>query len=106
MIASVSMGLTTDSSIHFISSFLRKRTRGATTVDALRTTHHSVGRAIIYATSALVAGFSVLTLSHFIPLIYFGALVSIAMIGGVFGDLVLMPILLRMTYPDKVESAA
>lgn len=106
MIASVSMGLTTDSSIHFISSFLRKRTRGATTVDALRTTHHSVGRAIIYATSALVAGFSVLTLSHFIPLIYFGALVSVAMIGGVFGDLVLMPILLRMTYPDKVESAA
>lgn len=106
MIASVSMGLTTDSSIHFISSFLRERSHGATTVDALRTTHHSVGRAIIYATSALVAGFSVLTLSHFIPLIYFGALVSVAMIGGVFGDLVLMPILLRMTYPDKTESAA
>ncbi|QDT45396.1 MMPL family protein [Gimesia alba] len=106
MIASVSMGLTTDSSIHFISSFLRKRAHGATTVDALRATHHSVGRAIIYATSALVAGFSVLTLSHFIPLIYFGALVSVAMIGGVFGDLVLMPILLQMTYPDKAESAA
>ncbi|QDU53173.1 efflux RND transporter permease subunit [Gimesia panareensis] len=106
MIASVSMGLTTDSSIHFISSFLRERSHGATTVEALRTTHHSVGRAIVYATSALVAGFSVLTLSHFIPLIYFGALVSVAMIGGVFGDLVLMPILLKMSYPDKTESAA
>lgn len=106
MIASVSMGLTTDSSIHFISSFLRARSRGASTDEALRSTQHSVGRAIIYATSALVAGFSVLTLSHFIPLIYFGALVSVAMVGGVFGDLVLMPILLRLTYPDKVESAA
>ncbi|MCA9020976.1 MAG: hypothetical protein KDA74_12590 [Planctomycetaceae bacterium] len=106
MIASVSMGLTTDSSIHFISSFLRERSHGATTVEALRTTHHSVGRAIIYATCALVAGFSVLTLSHFIPLIYFGALVSVAMIGGMFGDLVLMPILLSLFYKDKVESAA
>ena len=106
MIASVSMGLTTDSSIHFISSFLRARSRGASTDEALRSTQHSVGRAIIYATSALVAGFSVLTLSHFIPLIYFGALVSVAMVGGVFGDLVLMPILLRLTYPDKAESAA
>lgn len=106
MIASVSMGLTTDSSIHFISGFLRERSRGASTVDALRRTQYSVGRAIIYATIALVAGFCVLTLSHFIPLIYFGALVSVAMVGGIFGDLVLMPILLRLSYPDKVESAA
>ncbi|WP_417380290.1 efflux RND transporter permease subunit [Gimesia sp.] len=106
MIASVSMGLTTDSSIHFITGFLRERSRGASVVDAIRRTHRGVGRAIIFATCALVAGFSVLTLSHFIPLIYFGALVSVAMIGGMLGSLVLLPILLRLFYKDKVESAA
>ena len=106
MIASVSMGLTTDSSIHFITGFLRERSRGASMKDALRRTHQSVGRAIIFATCALVAGFSVLTLSHFIPLIYFGALVSVAMIGGMLGSLILLPILLRLFYTDKIESAA
>ncbi len=106
MIASVSMGLTTDSSIHFISGFLRERSRGASITDALRRTHQSVGRAIIFATCALVAGFSVLTLSHFIPLIYFGALVSVAMIGGMLGSLILLPILLRLFYVDKVHSAS
>lgn len=105
MIASVSMGLTTDSSIHFITGFLRERSRGASITDALRRTHQSVGRAIIFATCALVAGFSVLTLSHFIPLIYFGALVSVAMIGGMLGSLILLPILLRLFYSDKLESA-
>ncbi len=105
MIASVSMGLTTDSSIHFITGFLRERSRGASITEALRITHQSVGRAIIFATCALVAGFSVLTLSHFIPLIYFGALVSVAMIGGMLGSLILLPILLRLFYTDKIESA-
>ena len=106
MIASVSMGLTTDSSIHFITGFLRERSRGASITDSLRRTHQSVGRAIIFATCALVAGFSVLTLSHFIPLIYFGALVSVAMIGGMLGSLILLPILLRLFYTDKIESAS
>ncbi|MFK7777994.1 MAG: MMPL family transporter [Gimesia sp.] len=106
MIASVSMGLTTDSSIHFITGFMRERSRGASITDALRRTHQSVGRGIIFATCALVAGFSVLTLSHFIPLIYFGALVSVAMIGGMLGSLILLPILLRLFYTDNIESAA
>jgi len=95
MIASVSMGLTTDSSIHYIAGYRRARNRGLTPSDAILTTHKAVGRAIVFATFALVAGFSVLTLSHFIPLIYFGALISLAMLGGLVGDLLLLPLLLR-----------
>jgi hypothetical protein len=34
-------------------------------------------------------------LSNFIPLVYFGALVSLSMIGGLIGDLVLLPLLLK-----------
>ena len=43
-----------------------------------------------------MAGFSVLTLSHFIPLVYFGVLVSVAMLGGLLGNLILLPLLLRI----------
>ena len=49
---------------------------------------------MVFANVALVLGFTVLSLSNFIPLIYFGVLVSVAMIGGLLGDLVLLPLLL------------
>jgi len=47
-----------------------------------------------------VAGFMVLTFSEFIPLVYFGALLSLSMIGGLISDLVLLPLLLRWTTKD------
>ncbi|HID23699.1 MAG TPA: RND family transporter, partial [Planctomycetaceae bacterium] len=94
MIASVSMGLTVDSSIHYLSAYRRSRRAGLGVVDALHRTHASVGRALVFANSALIVGFSVLTLSHFIPLVYFGILVSVAMLGGLLGNLLLLPLLL------------
>ena len=95
MIASVSMGLTVDSSIHYISGYRRARGRGMSVIEALRKTHAGVGRALVFANLALIVGFSVLTLSYLIPLIYFGILVSVAMFGGLVGNLVLLPLLLR-----------
>lgn len=95
MIASVSMGLTVDSSIHYISGYLRAREEGASHHEAVRGTHSSVGRTLVFAYLVLVIGFLVLTLSNFIPLVYFGALVSLSMIGGLLGDLVLLPLLLK-----------
>jgi len=94
MIASVSLGLTVDSSIHYISGFRRARAAGDDVATALERTHAGVGRAVVLANLALVVGFSVLTLSHFIPLVYFGILVSVAMLGGLAGNLVLLPVLL------------
>ena len=78
MIASVSMGLTVDSSIHYISGYRRARQAGLGVVESLRETHRGVGRALVFANLALIVGFSVLTQSHFIPLIYFGILVSVS----------------------------
>ncbi|MFG0335140.1 MAG: MMPL family transporter, partial [Maioricimonas sp. JB049] len=95
MIASVSMGLTVDSSIHYLSGYRRARLAGADHFEAVRQTHGSVGRALVFANVALVLGFTVLSLSNFIPLIYFGVLVSVAMFGGLLGNLVLLPVLLR-----------
>lgn len=95
MIASVSMGLTVDSSIHYISGYRRARRRGLGQIEAFQDTHRSVGRALVFANLALVIGFCVLTLSHFIPLIHFGILVSVAMLGGLIGNLLLLPLLLR-----------
>ncbi len=104
MITSVSMGLTVDSTIHYISAFERAR-RTTSVMNALHIAHAGAGRAVVFAHLALVAGFLVLTASRFVPLVYFGALLSLSMIGGVFGDLVLLPLLLRWTTPETVVHA-
>lgn len=103
MISAVSMGLTVDASIFYISSFLRMQKAGMNFSEALRATQHEIGRALIYSNAALVLGFLVLTLSHFIPLVYFGFLVSVAILGGLAGNLVLLPLLLRATQRRSVS---
>ena len=67
MIACVSMGLTVDASIHYLSAYRAARDRGLNPSEAVRETHSRVGRALVFATLALIIGFSVLTLSNFIP---------------------------------------
>ena len=98
MIAAVSMGLSVDSSIHYVTSFRRARLTGLSVAQSLENVQQSVGRAVVYATIALMVGFLALCTSQFVPTIYFGSLVSLAMLGGLFGNLVVLPLLLGMAY--------
>ena len=105
MIASVSVGLTIDSSIHYVAGFRESRAAGLGFAAAIKATHQDVGLALVFSNVALVLGFSVLTLSHFIPLVYFGILVSVAMVGGLLGNLILLPLLLRLVDRNDAVSA-
>jgi uncharacterized protein len=96
MIAAVSMGLAVDSSVHYITAFRRLRWRGFSVDEALARVHQSVGRAMVFSTLALMVGFTALCLSQFVPTIYFGVLVSLAMLGGMLGNLVILPLLLKL----------
>ena len=102
MIAAVSMGLSVDSSIHYISFFLRARAAGLSVPDAISDVQQSVGRSATYSTLALMVGFLALCSSQFVPTIYFGCLVSLAMLGGLVGNVVVLPFLLRLvTAPSR-----
>jgi hypothetical protein len=96
MIAAVSMGLSIDSSIHWLAAFRRARRSGHSVDAALRVVHHSVGRALVLSTLALIVGFAVLCASEFVPTIYFGVLVSLAMLGGLAGNLLVLPVLVKL----------
>ena len=102
MITSVSMGLTVDSTIHYITAFERAR-RTMSVSQALHVAHAGAGRAVVFAHLALIAGFLVLTASRFVPLVYFGGLLTLSLLGGIFGDLVLLPLLLRWTSPASAQ---
>ena len=94
MIAAVSVGLSVDSSIHFLAAYRRERLAGESVDAALQSVQRTVGLAACFSTFALVVGFAALTSSEFVPTIYFGSLVSVAMLGGLSGNLVLLPLLL------------
>lgn len=95
MIAAVSLGLSVDGSIHYVMSYQRLRRENVSLRDALESVQATVGRAAIFATLALVVGFATLCYSEFIPTIYFGTLVSLSMIGGLVGNLLVLPLLIR-----------
>jgi uncharacterized protein len=103
MIAAVSMGLTIDASIFYLYGYRKMRAAGQPVAEALRETHQGFGRALVFGTLALVIGFSVLAMSRFIPLVYFGVLVSLAMLGGLIGNLLLLPLLLPLVDKDPQQ---
>jgi hypothetical protein len=96
MIAAVSMGLSVDSSIHYLAAFRRRLAAGQPIAAALETAHQTAGRAMIFSTLALVIGFLALTTSGFIPTVSFGALSCLTLTGGLVGNLVVLPVLLSL----------
>jgi predicted RND superfamily exporter protein len=100
MIAAVSMGLSVDSSIHYFSGFRRARREGLSVPQALVRCQQRVGLAMVFSTIALIVGFSVLVTSEFVPTIYFGALMSLAMLGGLLGNLIVLPLMLAWLEHD------
>jgi predicted RND superfamily exporter protein len=99
MIAAVSMGLSVDSSIHYIAAFRRRVAAGQPLAAALGTAHQTAGRAMVFSTLALCVGFLALTTSGFMPTVSFGWLSALTMAGGLVGNLVVLPVLLAVSAP-------
>jgi predicted RND superfamily exporter protein len=96
MLASVSMGMSIDFSIHYLYRYHRERLAGKPVNTALRDAQGTVGLAMVLSNVALIAGFLTLVLSAFVPTMHFGILISIAMLGGLLGNLTTLPLLLRV----------
>jgi predicted RND superfamily exporter protein len=96
MIAAVSIGLSVDGSVHYTMFYQRLRRRGLSLTEALDRSQDSIGRAAVFSTLALTVGFATLVVSDFVPTIYFGVLVSLSMIGGLIGNIIVLPVLIRL----------
>ncbi len=96
MISSDTMGLTIHDSIFYLSAFLRARRSGQDFPTALQHVQTEVRQPLLYSNIALILGFLVLATSHFVPLIYFGVMVSVAIAGGLAVNLLLLPLLLQL----------
>ena len=102
MTFAVALGIAVDDSLHFLLRYRKELKNGQNRVNAIKSTIMNTGSALLITTSVLVAGFSVLLLSAFLPTYQFG-LLSAAMIGtALLCDLTLLPALcLVLPNPNK-----
>ena len=93
-IAAISIGIGVDNTIHYMHRFKREFPRFGDYRETMYFCHNSIGRAMYFTSMTIVAGFSILALSNFIPTAVFGLLTSLAMLVALTGSLTLLPQLL------------
>ncbi|MFW6181229.1 MAG: efflux RND transporter permease subunit, partial [Spirochaetota bacterium] len=99
MIASIAVGLGVDNAIHYLIRF--------TKTDPDLPLEERIGRAltssgipIFFTSFTLIAGFSVLLFSSFKPILYFGLLISVTMLGCLIGVVFVLPALIYLLKPS------
>ena len=103
-IAAISVGIGVDNTIHYMHRFKREYARFGNYRETMYFCHNSIGRAMYFTSMTIVAGFSILALSNFIPTIVFGLLTSLAMVVALTGSLTLLPQLLITFKPLGSET--
>ncbi|MBA43293.1 MAG: transporter [Magnetococcales bacterium] len=100
-IAAIIIGIGVDDAIHYLHRFKQEIERGMSTQEAIETSHHNIGIALYFTSLTVIVGFSVLSMSNFIPTIYFGVLTALAMILALLVNLAVLPSLLMKLYKPK-----
>ena len=98
MMASVSMGLAIDGSVHYL---MHLRRRGRADRNALLAASRMIGGPLWVATVALAIGFGVLSLSEFVPTATFGGLLAATMVLATAANLSLLPALVCEPAEDQ-----
>ena len=103
-IASITLGIAVDNSIHYLYRFRTELPRLGDYVATLHYCHANIGRAIFYTATTIIVGFSILVLSNFLPTIFFGLLTALGMAIALFASLTLLPQLILLTRPFGVTT--
>ena len=93
-IAAISVGIGVDDAIHYLHRFKEEREKEDDVRLAVAWSHATIGHAMYFTSVTVIAGFSVLMLSNFVPTILFGLLTAVAMALALLANLSLLPSLL------------
>jgi predicted RND superfamily exporter protein len=98
-IAAITIGIAVDDTIHYVHRFTEEVEVDGDYLGAMKRSHDSVGRAMYYTSITIITGFSILSLSNFLPTIYFGLFTGLAMLVAMFANLTLLALLLLKFRP-------
>ncbi|MDJ0838599.1 MAG: MMPL family transporter [Acidobacteriota bacterium] len=105
-VAAITIGIAVDHTIHYIHRFKKEYATLGNYVDTVYRCHGSIGNAMYYTSITIIVGFSILSLSNFIPTIYFGLFTGLAMIVAMLAAMTLLPrllIVLKPLGPERVK---
>jgi len=104
IIACLVIGIGVDDTIHFLNTYRHFMDIEHDIDKTIAMTLKLSGKAIIYTSIALIFGFSVLTLSNFKPILFFGILCASTMVTTTIGALIVLPSVIKVTGADLSES--
>lgn len=103
MVASIAIGIGIDYTIHFLSAYHRERRRTDNLEEVEKSVLSTTGKAIIFNAVSVAAGFAVLLLSNFYPLMYMGLLIAITMFTSSIAAMTVLPVLLDIFNPRFIR---
>ena len=99
MVASIAIGIAVDDTIHYVARAQLEFRKAGDYDETMFRVLRSTGRAIVFTSVVITLGFSATLLSTFKPPIQFGIVAGTTMIAALFGDLIVLPVILRLTRP-------
>lgn len=96
MVASIAIGIAVDDTIHILARYRIELRESEDGEIAMAMTLASSGRAVVFTSIVLVAGFAIPMLSQFRLSCNFAVLAATAMAGALLGDLFILPAILRL----------
>ncbi|HWP68038.1 MAG TPA: MMPL family transporter [Rectinemataceae bacterium] len=103
MVASISVGIGIDYTIHYMAAYHNEYLATGGKGDFLRRTFLTSGKAILFNAVSVGAGFAVLCLSQFIILADLGLLIALTMATSALVSLTVLPVLLIITNPAFIR---
>jgi predicted RND superfamily exporter protein len=106
-VASISLGIIVDDTVHLLSKYVRARDeRGLTVEDSIRYAFRNVGMAIVVNTIILTAGFLVMTTSAFKMNVDLGLMTVLAIVFALILDFLFLPAMLLLGKRDREPQVA
>jgi predicted RND superfamily exporter protein len=106
-VASISLGIIVDDTVHLLSKYVRARDeRGLTVEDSIRYAFRNVGMAIVVNTIILTAGFLVMTTSAFKMNVDLGLMTVLAIVFALILDFLFLPAMLLLGKRDSEPRVA
>jgi len=106
MVASISLGIAVDNTVHFLTRFRIQRRRGETPLAAADSTILQVGPSITITTATACIGFFALLPSAFAPISQLGLLCGSAILVALVSNLLLLPAIIAVSPGEKREAYA
>ena len=97
MVASISLGIAVDNTVHFLTRFSKQRHRGSAALAAAESTIEQVGPSITISTLTTCLGFFALVPSAFEPISNLGLLSGSAILAALVSNLLFLPAIIALS---------